>query len=305
MVPWGIGVFADDQVAPAQTAPRLQPLFAIYMHMDQGFFNNPMGIFYDRRTGEIYVADTSNDLIGIFNAKGVSLFSLGANEDIKGPVKAITDTKGRILVLDNERKLKVLNYRGEYLEDLDLPGLPPKKSIGAMAVDAVGNLYIAENETAQILVFGPDLRLKTKFGGKGTEKGQFQSVGAIAVGGDGRIYVTDHLATPVQVFDGDGKFLIGWGKHETGVENFSLPGGIAVDSKGRVFIVDTLRHEIKIFTREGKFLGRDGGFGYKPGDVAFPVDIDIDPADRIYVVEKVGKRVQVFQEVESPPKPRS
>lgn len=297
---------AEDNSAPAPklAAPKLQPLFAIYMHMDQGFFNNPMGIFYNRRTDEILVADTQNDLIGIFNGKGISVFSLGANEDIKEPVKAITDAKGQILVLDRERKIKILNYRGEYVKDLELPGLPGKISIGALAIDGEGNLYIAENESSQVFVYDPEMRLKMRFGGKGAEMGQFQSIGGIAVDHSGRIYVTDHLATPVQVFDGSGKFLLGWGKHETGVQNFSLPSGIAVDSKGRVFIVDTLRHEIKIFDGEGKFLGRDGGFGYRPGDVAFPVDIAIDPADRIYVVEKVGKRVQVFQEIEVVPNPK-
>lgn len=293
------GLSEDNSTNPPQTVLQVQPLFAFFQHMYDGFFNEPMGVFYDPRAQEIYVADTKNDLIGIFNSKGISVFSFGANDDIKEPIKVTTDSQGRIFVLDIDRsKIKIFNYRGEFLRNLDSPELQGKKTIATMVIDRQGNIYVGEHESSQILVFDSELKLKLKFGSKGKGRGQFQAISSIAVDKDGKIYVTDFQAIPVQVFDRNGNFIRGWGEHAVGTQNFSLPGGIAVDSKGRIIVADTLRQEIKVFDNDGKFLQRFGGFGNRPGDVAYPVDVCIDPSDRIYVVEKVGRRVQVFQEVE-------
>jgi DNA-binding beta-propeller fold protein YncE len=266
-----------------------------------------MGVYYDPKTQEIYVADTKNDLVGIFNSSGISLFAFGGNDDIKEPIKVISDDQGSLLVLDINRRIKIYNYRGEFLKDFDHPELQGKKTVGTMTFDHESNLYIGENENGQILVFDRNLNLKLKFGSKGEGKGKFKSISSIAIDKrDGRICVTDYQNAPaVQVFDKSGNFLLGWGEHQMGPHNFSLPGGIAIDSKGRIFIADTLRQDIKVFTEDGKMIYRFGGLGYRAGQVAYPVDIAIDPSDKIYVVEKVGRRVQVFQEVEIPVKPRS
>ena len=294
------GVLAEDNPTnPPRTVLQVRPLFAFFQHMYSGIFSEPMGVFFDSRTQEIYVADTKNDLIGIFNSKGISVFAFGANDDIKEPTKVVTDFQGRIYVLDIDRtRVKTFNYRGEFLGHLEHPDLSSKGVIATMAIDYEGNLYIGEHESGQIFVFDPKSNLKLKFGSRGKEKGQFQAISNIAVDKDGKIYVTDYQGIAVQVFDKNGNFLRGWGEHAVGVQNFSLPGGIAIDSKGRIIVADTLRQEIKVFDQEGKFLMRFGGFGNRPGDVAYHVDVAVDPSDRIYVTEKVGRRVQVFQETE-------
>jgi len=301
---WPSGSSAEDAPKPPQATVRLQPLFAFFQHTYYGNFNEPMGVFFDPRHQEIYVADTKNDLVGVFDPQGNPLFAFGARDDIREPVKIVADPGGRLLLLDLDKtRIKIYSYRGEFLRDFIPPDLPEKRLITAMTIDMEGNLYIGDSTTSQVLVYDPGFGLKLKFGSKGREKGQFESIGCIATDRNGRIYVTDPAGTPVQVFDRNGIFLRGWGKHETGVMNFSLPAGIAIDSKGRVIVLDTLRQEIKFFDAEGNFLMRAGGFGSRPGEVAFPVDIAVDSTDRIYVVEKVGGRVQVFQEVETPVTP--
>jgi DNA-binding beta-propeller fold protein YncE len=301
---WTTGSPAEDAAKPSQTAVQLQPLFAFFQHTYHGYFNEPMGVFYDPRRQEIYVADTKNDLIGIFDPQGNPLFAFGARDDIKEPMNIVADPGGRLLLLDIDKsKVKIYSYRGEFLRDFIPAELPEKRLITAMTIDMDGNLYIGDSVTSQVLVYDPGFRLKRKFGSKGRENGQFEAIGHIATDRSGKIYVTDPSGIPVQVFDRNGNFLRGWGKHETGVMNFSLPAGIAVDSKGRVIVLDTLRQEIKFFDADGNFLMRAGGFGSRPGEVAFPIAVAVDSADRIYVVEKVGGRVQVFQEVETPVPP--
>jgi hypothetical protein len=154
-------------------------------------------------------------------------------------------------------------------------------------------------------VFGPDRRVRLRFGRRGEGKGEFLSIADIAVDAE-HIVVIDHRALAVQVFDRHGNFERGFGQHEMGAENFSLPEAAAFDPSGRLVVVDALRHEVKVFTIEGRFLGRFGGYGNAPGNVAGPADVASDGKKLLYVAERVGARVQVFEELErpAPPKPR-
>jgi DNA-binding beta-propeller fold protein YncE len=288
-----------QNVAPSETsAPWLKPVAVFSQHLYEGDFREPRGIAVDRAHGEVWVADTRNHLLGVFTPDGVPVFAAPPSRHVREPGRVAVDARGRLLVLDNDRsRIKVLSYRGEYLSDLDLPGIKGQPTFGALAVDGDGNLYVGENESGQVLVYSPELKLRFRFGARGDEEGQFQSIAGIAC--DARwIYVVDHQVTAVQVFDRRGNFVRGWGKHDMGAQNFSLPEAVAVDSKGRVVVVDALRHEIKFFDADGRFLDRFGGLGSRPGQVAYPSDVAIDEKDRLYVVEKGNGRVQVFEEVE-------
>lgn len=273
----------------------LTPVAIFNQHFYGGGMNSPTGIFCDPRTGEIYVADTGNNLIGIFSSRGFNIFSFGANEYVKSPIKVMADARGRIYVLEMERKFaRVFSYRGEYLRDLDLPELR-NANIAAMTTDFNGNFYFAREDTCEILVYDANFKLQERFGSRGDEEGQFSSISGIAADREGKIYVTDRVGMPVQVFDRYGNYIRGWGSHDMGPENFSLPESVAVDSQGRVIVVDALRQEIKFFTSEGKFLNRFGGLGAEPGNLTFPADVSIDSADQLYVIEKGGARGQVFR----------
>ena len=292
---------ASPAARPASRAPMLRPVALFSQHLYQGDLLAPRGIAFDRAHDEVWVADTGNHVLGVFTPDGVPVFTAPPSRHLREPSRMAVDPQGRLLVLDNDRsRIKVLSYRGEYLGDLELPGLRGTPRFGALAFDAEGNLYVGENESGQVMVFSPDLRPRLRFGERGEEDGQFQSIAGIAVDA-AAIYVVDHQVRPVQVFDHRGNLLRAWGRHDMGVANFSLPEAVALDSKGHVVVVDALRHEIKFFDAEGEFLGRFGGLGTRPGNIAFPADVAIDAHDRVYVVERGNSRVQVFEQVERGP----
>lgn len=281
----------------AAEALRLEPIRVVYRQMEGIALKSPRGVFVDSVRDEIYVADTMNDLVAVYDKNGLPLFAFGYNGEFKEPVKAVADPQGRIYVLNGiPRKVKVFNYRGEYLRDFPFEGLEEEPVPTALTVDQQGNLYIADAKSGQILVYDPDYRLKLKFGARGNGNGRFQGVQAITVDREGNIYVADAMSVPLQVFSPEGKFLRGWGEHAIGPQNFSLPSGMAIDRDGRVIVVDTIRQAIAIFTKDGKFLGRYGGLGFQPGAVAFPTDVAADGDGRIYVVERVGSRLQILEE---------
>jgi DNA-binding beta-propeller fold protein YncE len=251
----------------------------------------------DRVRGEVYVADTMNDLVGVYDRDGLPLFAFGYNGEFKEPLKAVTDPQGRIYVLAGiGRKIKVFNCWGEYLQDFPFVAIAEEAVPTALTVDEQGNLYIADATSGQILVYDPAYRLKLQFGARGHGNGHFVSVQAIAVDAEGDIYVADARSVPLQVFSPRGKFLRGWGKHAAGPENFSFPSGVAIDRDGRVIVVDTIRQAILVFTKEGRFLGRYGGLGSQPGAVTYPTDVAADSDGRIYVVERLGSRLQIMEQ---------
>jgi DNA-binding beta-propeller fold protein YncE len=290
-------VLTAQQSAEFSSSPfHIRPVVLFSEHLYEGAFESPMGICFDSRTSEVWVADAKNNLIGAFTTDGVPLFTF-RGEELREPSKIAVDPKGRVYVLDNDRsRIKTFSYRGEPLGDAVLPGLPAKPSFGAIAIDPDGNLYVGENETCQVRVYAADGKARARFGECGIDPGQFQAITGIAVTKDS-IVVTDAQAVSVQIFDRRGTFVRGFGKHDMGVQNFSLPQSVAVDSLGRVIAIDTLRHEIKFFDSQGNFLTRFGGLGWRLGQVAYPTGIAIDSSDRLYVVEKGNARVQVFIEV--------
>ena len=272
---------------------HIRPVALFYQHLYEGDFSAPMGISVDPKSNEVWVADTSNNLIGVFTPDGAPLYTFGS-DDLHEPIRVAVDAKGRVYVLDNDRtRIKTFSYRGQPLGDLALPGLPERPTFGTIAFDADGNFYVGENESCQVLVYGPDFKPRQRFGTCGPEEGQFQAITGIAVDKD-RIVVTDAQVLAVQVFDKHGEFVLGWGHHDMGIQNFSLPASVALDAKDHIVVVDTLRHEIKFFDLEGNFLERFGGLGRRIGQVAYPSGIAADPSGRLYVVEKFNARVQAF-----------
>jgi DNA-binding beta-propeller fold protein YncE len=292
-------------VRGAEAPPVLRPWALLTHHLYEGDLGEPRAVAVDRARGEIWVADSRTHSLAAFTPEGVPLFTSSPTLEVREPARIAVDRRGRLLVLDDDRsRIKVLSYRGEYVGDLALPGLPEHPTFGAIAFDAEGNLYVGENESGQVLVFGPDLKPRLRFGSPGTDDTQFQSIGGIAADSE-LIFVVDHQSTPVQAFDHRGNLVRAWGRHDMGAENFSLPEAVALDSKGHVVVVDALRHEIKLFDREGRFLDRFGGFGSHIGQVSFPMDVAVDAADRVYVVERGNARVQVFVFSEpTPARPR-
>jgi DNA-binding beta-propeller fold protein YncE len=274
---------------------ELRSLGVITQHLYSGFFRAPRAVYIDAKRSELWIADTGNDLIGVFALDGTPLYAF-SDEHVREPVELLVDPQGKLLVVAGRRStIERFNYRGVYLGNLELQGLAEKPVIGALAYDAEGNLYVGDNHAGEIVVFNPELRILRRFGARGSEEGEFSSISSIVVTGDGRIWVTDQMGVSVQVFDRRGNFERGWGRHEIGIQNFSLPEALAVHPSGYVVAVDGLRQEIKFFDLEGNFITRSGGMGRGPGNVAYPSDIAIDPSGRLYVAEKGNHRVQAFE----------
>ena len=163
-----------------------------------------------------------------------------------------------------------------------------------IAVDGVGNVYVADNQNHRIQKLSISGDFLTTWGSEGAENGQFQFPGGVTVDGEGNVYVTDANNHRIQVFNSDGAFLRAWGSEGSEEGQFNIPTDVAVDESGNVYVVDFLNHRIQVFSVNGAFLRTWGSEGSEEGQFSYPDGVAIDAAGSVYVTDQLNNRVQVF-----------
>ena len=177
-----------------------------------GVITRPTGIVYAPRTGEIYVTDTANHKIVVFDREGVRKFEFGLLGDGPGefnhPTDLALDHSGRLIVTD------ALNFRVQTLS-------------------ATGEFI-------------------TVFGSSGDSSGAFNKPKGVAVDSDGNIYVVDSLQDAVQIFDPSGRLLMAFGSRGSRPGEFWMPSGLFIDGKDTIYVADSYNNRIQMFQYHGR-----------------------------------------------------
>lgn len=268
-------------------------------------FDTPAGIFYDVKKHEIYVTDSGNSNVLIFNSSGDFLFSFThwvrrGGENIPGEPRDIVVNNSGIMYLTDalSQEIDVLNPRGVSIDRI-LPG-SFKPFIGKMvypqymAIDQWDTLFVTlGGDAKEVLVLDPRHRLVRRI--TGTDEG-FGVLTGIALHRGKDVIVTDAKGpTCVKIFSRKGDLRREFGLKAIGDENFSHPHGVACTGDGDIWVVDSFRQVLKRFSEDGTLKEMTGGFGVKPGDMQYPMGIATDGVDGLCVVEKVGRRFQMLR----------
>lgn len=124
-----------------------------------GDFAKPTGVAVDQE-GSLYVCDTMNSRIEIFDADGKFISTFGKPGD--GP--------------------------GSFAR--------PK----GVAVDGDGHIWVADGQQDRVQVFNQDGQLLISFGGHGVLPGQFQGLAGITIDKDNRVFTSEIFPGRVQQF---------------------------------------------------------------------------------------------------------
>jgi sugar lactone lactonase YvrE len=176
-----------------------------------------------------------------------------------------------------------------------------------LAVDTLGNIYVAETANHQIKRISPD-GTSTTVAGNGTAgfadgdaaTAQFNQPQDIAIGEDGTIYVADSLNHRIRVIDPDGtvRTLAGTGESsftdgDPSAARFNEPHGIAIDENGLLYVADRNNHRIRTVESDGttSTLAGTGVAGTENGPAATatlnaPFALVIDEDGTIYLTEE-------------------
>ncbi|HEY73950.1 MAG: hypothetical protein B6I35_13355 [Anaerolineaceae bacterium 4572_32.2] len=227
--PWGVDV-ASDGVPPSAAGiyvadtwnHRIQKLdqegnlTAFWGLFGQYGLDDPLGrgAFYGPRDvavgpdGRIYVADTGNKRIQVFEPGGEFISQWGGGGVLEGyldePVGIAIGPNGDVYIADTwNRRVQVFDEDGVFLRQWPIEGwdagLSEEKPY--LAVDAQGYIYVTDPGYYRVLVFDNLGNYVLSFGQYGFDERSFALPIGIAVGGDGSIYVTDAGSNRVLVFD--------------------------------------------------------------------------------------------------------
>ena len=248
-------------------------------------FNAPEGVAVDA-FGNVYVADTSNNLIRKITPVGT--------------VTTLAGLDGKPGTADGKGSLARFN------------------SPRGIAVDRLGQLYIADtlnNRIRKITLKGGVTTLAGS-GARGSDNGRgaeaaFNNPTGVAVDVPGNVYVADEGNNLIRKITVDGRVSTWAGSGLQGHANgkgidasFAHPLGVAADSGGNVYIADEVSEQVRKIDREDEVTtlagqaGKTGSTDGKGADVLFcyPGGITADLKGNLYITDRGTNLIRKMNE---------
>jgi DNA-binding beta-propeller fold protein YncE len=161
-----------------------------------------------------------------------------------------------------------------------------------IAVDAKGNVLVADTNNGRIEKFSPTGAFLGTMGIKGIGYGQLGAPNGIGVDRVGNIYVADASKHVVEKLAADGTVLDEWKGPSPG---FYGPRRIAIGPDDSIYVVDQGRTRIVKFSPDGRVLAVWGSKGNGDSQFDDPTSVTVDPkTNKIYVADPRNRRIQVF-----------
>jgi DNA-binding beta-propeller fold protein YncE len=253
---------------------------------------------WDAKASELYVVDSGNGVVDVFNDNGMVVYSFG-DSAVFGRVAGVallTGGEPLILGVDGETwQIIRCNFRGEPVGKIELRDVPKAFAEnfhpGSIYV-ARDHIYLADRAAMKVLLLALDGAYETSFEmsrmlGIPAEKAPDEMMRGFSVDRDGNMLFT--VATLFQAFvvSPEGS-LRGFGQKGSLPGKFNIVGGIVADDDGHIFVTDTLRCVVMAFDRETfRFLGEFGSRGRTGGNLINPLEIAVGNG-RVYVTQSVG-----------------
>ena len=252
--------------------------------------------------GRVYVVDSGHHRVAYYDATGIPLGYFGsegkADGELQGPVGIATGPDGKVYVADRgNQRLQVFAADGNFSRSLVLIENEEAVTPVDVAVTANGkSLFVTANNSHRVLSTDRKGKIKSGWGGKGKEPGQFKYPATLALDKTGNILVVDVLNHRVQVFDTNGTPMAQFGKVGALPGTFIRPKGIVVDDAGRIFVSDSYLGVVQVFTSAGEFIGVLGNHG-EPVRFEAPTGLAF-AAGRLYITDMLAGKVLSY-DVES------
>jgi DNA-binding beta-propeller fold protein YncE len=214
-------------------------------------------------SGNLVVSDQKRNTIMRFDPSGHLLSEWGprlGDTTLSQPAGVAVQADGVYWVLDRGTpRLFRLDASGRVQGMLSLEN-QGTYGLNGLAVDASGNLYVADTGRNRILVLSLTGAIIRQIGHQGADLGGFTQPMNLAFAPDGSFFVADWENARLERFDTTFNATDAW---STGFRPF----GVVVDQLGRVFAPDADRRLIEAYTPRGAPLGELSAPDSTPLDV--------------------------------------
>ncbi|MBS1881806.1 MAG: DNRLRE domain-containing protein [Actinobacteria bacterium] len=246
-----------------------------------GQLESPAGLALDP-SGNLWVADSENNRLQEFNAKGEFLRAIGSkgsgNGQFASPQDVAIGGAGSLFVADTaNNRIEKFNSSGEFVGAFGSKGsgngqLEDPDSIAV----ANGHVWVADGYNHRLDEF--------------TEAGEF-----IKAVGSGILKVPIGVATGPEegVWVAEGGHIVEFSESGSLVRVIVTEAdAIEVDRDGDVFVTAARGRHIEEFGQKGEFIGQFGTAGSGPGQFEAPTGIVADAAGDLWVSDGHEDRVQ-------------
>lgn len=268
----------------------------------QGELNQPAGVAVDNN-GDIYVADTLNSRIVVFDSSGAVRAVFGKQGQGEGELNmpmalAVDSANDKVYVADSSNyRIQVFKISGVFLAAIDLNKNQAKdeqevRPIG-IAVAPGGNIYISDADNNYIRGYSPDGKEVVKFGGFGSEPGKFCIPVGLYVDKENRLFVVDMNNYRVQVLDLEGNFLFKLGEAGDTTGTFAKPKDVCIDEDGFIYVSDSSHLVVQVFDKEGKFVSLIGAEKDPGRQFASPFGLAVRKG-RLYITDRWRNSIRVY-----------
>ena len=172
----------------------------------------------------------------------------------------------------------------------------------AVALDATGDVYVADQLGYVVQKFTIGGELETAWGFYGGGPGQFGPIGGLATDAAGNVYVVDSSHNRIEKFGPAGNFITSWGHggsqlgqfHFFSSQNPTQPpgGGIAV-AGNYVYVADSGNDRIERFNLQGEEAMQWGSYGDGPGQFSYPRGVAANESE-VIVSDDDNHRLEKF-----------
>jgi len=133
------------------------------------------------------------------------------------------------------------------------------------AIDAEGNIWVADTENSRIVKFNSSGEYLSKFGTLGSGNGQLSHPCALAFDSSGNIWVADTGNNRIEKFSPEGVYLAKVGSTGSGSGQFKEPKGIALLSDDSIWVADTGNNRVQRFSSAGAYVSSVTGLSGPTG----------------------------------------
>jgi trimeric autotransporter adhesin len=301
----------------------------------QAQLHQPSGVAVDT-AGNVYIADTADNVIRKVTTDGVIATVAGnsypsysgdndfaTKAELLRPGDVAVDSSANIYIADsgNARIRKVtsdgkintivgsgtIGYSGD-------GGVATKAALSqpmALALDASGNIYIAENGDSRIRKVDSKGNISTLAGngtagpssdGADATKVSLNFPTGVAVDGAGNVYIADTLNLRVRkvasggaisTAAGNGNFSYSGDGLAATRAQLNSPEAVAADLAGNLYIADTGNNVVRRVASDGTIasLAGNGQAGSAAGQLNAPQGLAVDASGNVYIADTQNARV--------------
>jgi RHS repeat-associated protein len=165
------------------------------------------------------------------------------------------------------------------------------KGPAGTAVDASGNIWVADSGNNRIEKFEALGKFLASYGTAGSGNSQFKNPTGLAINpSTGKVYVADAGNNRIEVLDSAGKYVTAFGSEGTAGGLFKGPAGIAVNlGESAIYVVDSGNNRVERFSLStNAYVSTYGSSGTGLGQFKSPNGIAANPVENKQTIVDTG-----------------